>query len=226
MKSLSQQKTWTWTNLTRRKNKSSHTPEAQTGVVWAVRRDQINLNAYQPCDWRETFKHALYRARSKTRLLEWAEMISSWKQFLLNHLCFNWQQRCCYSRKKTESYLSVSGTGNLLHDGKWYVSFAEYGRVHRYTGRRWILHDVDAYYMYWEMKVSQQDRPKMALVCHTGILQCTRMLSGLTNAPACFQGSLHLIITNHKWKTCLVYINDAIIFSNNVEYHIKHTDKI
>ena len=35
-----------------------------------------------------------------------------------------------------------------------------------------------------------------------------------------------MILTQFKWKTCLVYLDDVIIFSNSVEEHIQHVDEI
>ena len=49
---------------------------------------------------------------------------------------------------------------------------------------------------------------------------------GLTNAPATFQRSLDLIISQFKRRTCLVYIEDVIIYSKSVEDHIRHVDEI
>lgn len=49
---------------------------------------------------------------------------------------------------------------------------------------------------------------------------------GLTNAPACFQRALDIILTKYKWKTCLVYLDDVIIFSKSVDDHIRHVDEI
>ena len=35
-----------------------------------------------------------------------------------------------------------------------------------------------------------------------------------------------MILTQFKWKTCLVYLDDVIIFRNSVEEHIQHVDEI
>lgn len=52
------------------------------------------------------------------------------------------------------------------------------------------------------------------------------MLFGLTKALAYFQRAFDLILTIYKWKTCLLYLEDFIIFSNNVEDHIKYDIEI
>lgn len=35
-----------------------------------------------------------------------------------------------------------------------------------------------------------------------------------------------MILAKFKWKTCLVYIDDIIIYSKTVEEHIKHVDEV
>lgn len=47
---------------------------------------------------------------------------------------------------------------------------------------------------------------------------------GLTNAPATFQITLGIVLSRFKWQTCLVYLDDVNIFSNN-EKHFKHIDQ-
>ena len=49
---------------------------------------------------------------------------------------------------------------------------------------------------------------------------------GLTNASATFQRSLDMIISRFMWRTCLIYTDNAIIFSKSVEDHIRHVDEI
>lgn len=49
---------------------------------------------------------------------------------------------------------------------------------------------------------------------------------GLTNAPDTYQRALDMILTAFKWKTCLLYIDDIIIYSNTVEEHIKQVGEV
>jgi Reverse transcriptase (RNA-dependent DNA polymerase) len=37
-----------------------------------------------------------------------------------------------------------------------------------------------------------------------------------------FQRAIDIILSGIKWKTCLVYLNDAIIFSSSRDMHLKH----
>ena len=89
-----------------------------------------------------------------------------------------------------------------------------------------IFSTLDAYSGYWQMNVAKEDRHKTAFVCHSGTFQCKRMPFGLTNAPATFQRALDLILTKYKWKTCLVYLDDVIIYSRTPVDHIKHVDEV
>ena len=76
------------------------------------------------------------------------------------------------------------------------------------------------------MDIHPKDRHKTAFVRHSGTYECLRMPFGLTNAPASFQRALDMILTKYKWKTCLVYLDDVIIFSKTVEEHIQHVDEV
>ena len=35
-----------------------------------------------------------------------------------------------------------------------------------------------------------------------------------------------MILSRFKWWTCLVYIDDVIIFSTSIEDHVRHVDEI
>ena len=93
-------------------------------------------------------------------------------------------------------------------------------------GEASVFTGLDAYSGYWQMNVAKGDRPKTAFTCHAGTYQCVRMPFGLTNAPATFQRGLDMVLSKYKWKTCLVYLDDVIIFSKSVEDHITHVDEV
>ena len=46
-----------------------------------------------------------------------------------------------------------------------------------------------------------------------------RLPFGLANAPSTFQRLMELALSDLHWKTCLVYLDDIIIFSRTVEDH-------
>lgn len=52
------------------------------------------------------------------------------------------------------------------------------------------------------------------------------MTFGLKSAPDRFERTLYIMITKYKCKTCLVYFEDVIMFSLNVEDHMRNVDEI
>ena len=43
---------------------------------------------------------------------------------------------------------------------------------------------------------------------------------GLVNAPAVFQVMMTQVFQGLNWKTCLVYVDDIIVFSNSFDEHL------
>lgn len=89
-----------------------------------------------------------------------------------------------------------------------------------------ILNTLDANLDYWQLGVQEEDKAKTALCFYDGLYQFTRMPFRQTNEPASFQRSLDTILARYKWKTCLVYINDVIIFSSSIDELIEHVDVV
>ena len=66
---------------------------------------------------------------------------------------------------------------------------------------------------YWQIPVKKEDRPKTAFSIHAGLYQYNVMPFGLSNAPATFQRLMDRILNGLLWKSCLVYLDDIIVFS-------------
>ena len=54
-----------------------------------------------------------------------------------------------------------------------------------------------------------------------GLFQFRVMPFGLCNAPSTFQRLMELVLTGLHWSSCLVYIDDIIIFSSMVQEHFQ-----
>ena len=80
---------------------------------------------------------------------------------------------------------------------------------------------LDANSGYWQMAIPEEDRHKTAFVCHSGCYQFRRMPFGLCNAPATFQRTMDILLSQYKWQTCLVYLDDIIVYSNSFDKHVK-----
>lgn len=48
----------------------------------------------------------------------------------------------------------------------------------------------------------------------------------IAKAPATFQRALDMALTRYKWRTCIVCIDDVVIFSKSVREHISHVDEL
>lgn len=89
-----------------------------------------------------------------------------------------------------------------------------------------IFTTLDANCGFWQVPVAKEDIPKTAFVTHNGLFEFRRMPFGLTNAPATFQRALDIALAAFKWKTCIVYIDDVVIFSKTIGEHLEHVDTI
>lgn len=66
---------------------------------------------------------------------------------------------------------------------------------------------------YWQIPVARQDKQKTAFTTPDGLYEVNVMPFGVCNSPANFKRMIHSALTGLKWKTCLYYFDDIIIFS-------------
>jgi len=93
-------------------------------------------------------------------------------------------------------------------------------------GEATIFSTLDCNAGYWQVAIAPEDRERTAFVCHEGAYQYTRMPLGLTNAPATFQRALDIILSGVKLQSCLIYLDDVIVYSKTEEKHIGHVDHV
>ena len=70
---------------------------------------------------------------------------------------------------------------------------------------------------YWQIEVDERDREKTAFVTPDGLYQFRVLPFGLCSAPATFQRMMDTVLTGLKWQTCLVYLDDVVVFSATFE---------
>jgi Reverse transcriptase (RNA-dependent DNA polymerase) len=75
---------------------------------------------------------------------------------------------------------------------------------------------------YWKIPVHPEDRDRTTFTSHYCIYRFLRLSFGLRNAPATFQRAIDIILSGVKWKTCLVYLDDVIVFSKSKADHLAH----
>ena len=79
---------------------------------------------------------------------------------------------------------------------------------------------------YHQVPLSEESIPKSAFVCHKGLFEFVRAPFGLTNLPAQFQRLMNKILSKYIGKTCLVFLDDIIVFSKTEQEHVQHVREI
>ena len=80
------------------------------------------------------------------------------------------------------------------------------------NGARYFV-KLDLYKGYWQVPVRPEHIPKTAFSTPDGHYQFHRMPFGLCNAPASFQRMMDHVLGSLKWKKCLVFMDDILIFA-------------
>ena len=76
---------------------------------------------------------------------------------------------------------------------------------------------------FFQQRIRPEDRWKTAFVTpHRGQEQFTVATMGLGISPPFFQHRMEKLFGQYLWQFVLVYIDDTIIFSKDIESHIKH----
>ena len=72
------------------------------------------------------------------------------------------------------------------------------------------------------MVVDEADKEKTALtVGPLGFYECNHMPFGLCNAPATFQRLMENCFGDINMKSCLIYLDDIVVFSRTFEEHVE-----
>ncbi|KAK8771367.1 hypothetical protein V5799_025390 [Amblyomma americanum] len=74
---------------------------------------------------------------------------------------------------------------------------------------------------YWQIEVVEKDREKTAFITPDGLYEFKVMPFGLCSAPATFQRVMDTVLAGLKWQTCLVYLDDVVVFAANFDNHLR-----
>ena len=79
---------------------------------------------------------------------------------------------------------------------------------------------------YWQVQMKPEDREKTAFITADGLYQFKVMPFGLTNAPSTFQRMMDVLLAGLKWNSCLVYLDDIVVFSDSIPQHLTRLDAV
>lgn len=87
------------------------------------------------------------------------------------------------------------------------------------AGAKWFS-TLDITSAYNQIPVRESDIPKTAFVTKHGLFENTTMPFGLCNAPATFQRVMEMALRGLQWSSCLIYLDDVIIFGQDFTEHM------
>jgi len=95
-----------------------------------------------------------------------------------------------------------------------------------FRGDAKVFSTLDCNSGYWQIPVTNEDRDKTTFVCQEGAYRYIHLPFGLSNALAIFQRVIDMILGGLKWKSCLEYLDDIIVFSQSEEEHVEHLREV
>lgn len=92
-------------------------------------------------------------------------------------------------------------------------------------GSRWFS-TLDLASGYYQVELHPDDADKSAFVSTMGLFEFKKMSFGLCNAPATFERLMEYVLSGLQWETCLIYLDDIIIFSDTFENHLIRLNEV
>lgn len=89
-----------------------------------------------------------------------------------------------------------------------------------------IFSTLDLRSGYWQIELHPTAKEKSAFITHKGLYEFTVLPFGLCNLPSTFQRLMEHVLRGLNWKTCLIYIDDIIIYSQSFEEHLQHLEDV
>ena len=79
---------------------------------------------------------------------------------------------------------------------------------------------------YHQISIAPEDREKTAFCTRTSLFKFNCMHFGIVSAPAIFQIMISKVLHGIEGKYAMAYLDDILMYSDNFENHLKHTEYI
>ena len=89
-----------------------------------------------------------------------------------------------------------------------------------------IFSTMDLQSGYWQLELAEEDRAKSAFITKYGLYEYTVLPFGLSTAPGTFQRVMEIVLKGLQWKTLLIYLDDIIIFSSDLNEHYQRLEEV
>ena len=93
-------------------------------------------------------------------------------------------------------------------------------------GQATVFSKLDLKDAYHRIPIKRGDKWKTAFCTRYGHYEYLVMPFGLTNAPTTFQAYINRALAGLVDVTCVVYLDDILIYSNSREEHVRHVCKV
>ena len=89
-----------------------------------------------------------------------------------------------------------------------------------------VFSTLDMQSGYWQLELAEKDRSKTGFITKYGLYEYVTLPFGLCGAPSTFQRCMEMVLRGLQWKTLLLYLDDIIVISSNIEEHFCRLDEV
>ena len=93
-------------------------------------------------------------------------------------------------------------------------------------GKSKVFSIIDLRSAFLQLPLKPEDKEKTAFTTKSGLYQFTTLPFGLKNSPSIFQRLMHNVLNGLLHKTCMVYLDDIIVFSESFELHMQDIKQV
>ena len=92
-------------------------------------------------------------------------------------------------------------------------------------GSKWFS-TIDLRSGFFQVEIAESDAHKTAFVTRKDLYEFQVMPQGMCNSSATFQRLMNLVMAGLTYETCLVYIDDIVVFSDTLETHLSRLEVV